>query len=165
VSVKNLYLLSIATFIWDITWFKLNNLFFFNSPDHVIYCHHFISPLPTKSKGTIGLHSVRLSVCPADQFSALFFVVLADIDLIFGIYLNYDKLQIKFEFRSGPMIFGWVMALGRRKFTQIISFPHFFLSCLQILIWYLVYSLTTIVSLFIYPNLQVMFNIIYKYKK
>ena len=35
------------------------------------------SPLPTKSKGTIGLHSVRPSVrpsvrCPADQFSALF---------------------------------------------------------------------------------------------
>jgi len=48
----------------------------------------------------------RPSVCPADQFSALFFVVLADIDLIFGIYLNDDKLQIMFEFRSGRMIFG-----------------------------------------------------------
>ena len=78
----------------------------------VLFIHIFmqtfflISPLPTKSKGTIGLHSVRLSVCPADQFSALFFVVLADIDLIFGIQFNHDKLQIKFEFRSGRMIFG-----------------------------------------------------------
>ena len=79
--------------------------------------------------------SVRPSVrCPADQFSALFFVVLADIDLIFGIQFNHDKLQIKFEFRSGRMIFGGVMVLGLRKFTQIISFPHFCSSCLQTLI-------------------------------
>ena len=39
-----------------------------------------LSPLPTKSKGTLGLHSVCLSVCPsvilANQFSRLFFFML-----------------------------------------------------------------------------------------
>jgi hypothetical protein len=38
--------------------------------------------------------------------------MLGDIDLIFGILMYNDELQIKFTFRSGPMIFGRVMALG-----------------------------------------------------
>jgi hypothetical protein len=33
-------------------------------------------------------------------------------DLIFGMWVSNDKLQIKFTFRSSPMIFGQVMALG-----------------------------------------------------
>jgi hypothetical protein len=36
---------------------------------------------------------------------------LGDIDLIFGMWVYNDKLQIKFTFRSCPMIFGRVMAL------------------------------------------------------
>jgi hypothetical protein len=32
--------------------------------------------------------------------------------MIFGIWVYNDELQIKFTFRSGPMIFGRVMALG-----------------------------------------------------
>ena len=38
--------------------------------------------------------------------------MLGDIDLIYGIWVYNDELQIKFTFHSGPMIFGWVMALG-----------------------------------------------------
>ncbi len=38
--------------------------------------------------------------------------MLGDIDLMFGILAYNDELQIKFTFRSGPMIFGRVMALG-----------------------------------------------------
>jgi hypothetical protein len=38
--------------------------------------------------------------------------MLSDIDLIFGMWVLNDKLQIKFMFRSVPMIFGRVMALG-----------------------------------------------------
>ena len=38
--------------------------------------------------------------------------MLWDIDLIFGMWVYNDKLQIKFTFHSGPMIFGRVMALG-----------------------------------------------------
>ena len=37
---------------------------------------------------------------------------LGDIDLIFGMWVYNDELQIKITFRSGPMIFGRVMALG-----------------------------------------------------
>ena len=42
----------------------------------------------------------------------LFFAMLGDIDLIFGMWVYIDELQIKFTFRSGPMILGRVMALG-----------------------------------------------------
>ena len=42
------------------------------------------------------------------QLSPLFFAM----DLIFGMWVYNDKLQIKFMFRSGAMIFGRVMALG-----------------------------------------------------
>jgi hypothetical protein len=38
--------------------------------------------------------------------------MLEDIDLMFGIWVYNDELQIKFTFRSDPMIFGRVMALG-----------------------------------------------------
>jgi hypothetical protein len=41
-----------------------------------------------------------------------FFAMLGDIDLIFGIWVYNDELQIKFTFRSSRMIFGRVMALG-----------------------------------------------------
>jgi hypothetical protein len=41
-----------------------------------------------------------------------FFLTSFDIfDLIFGMWLYLDELQFKFEFCSGRMIFGWVMAL------------------------------------------------------
>ena len=51
--------------------------------------------------------------------------MLGDIDLIFDMWVYNDKLQIKVTFRSGPMIFGRVMALGL-KFGQIFSCHHFF---------------------------------------
>ena len=38
--------------------------------------------------------------------------MLGDINLIIGMWVYNDKLQIKLTFRSGPMIFGRVMALG-----------------------------------------------------
>jgi hypothetical protein len=41
-----------------------------------------------------------------------FFAIFGDIELIFGIWVYNDELQIKFTFRSDPMIFGRVMALG-----------------------------------------------------
>jgi hypothetical protein len=46
------------------------------------------------------------------QLWPLFFAILWDIDLIFGMWVYNDKLQIKFTFRSSPIIFGQVMALG-----------------------------------------------------
>jgi hypothetical protein len=64
--------------------------------------------------------------------------VLWYIDLIFGMWLYLDELQFKFEFRSGRMIFGWVMALELIFFVQILSCPNFFLTSFDILTWYLV---------------------------
>ena len=83
--------------------------------------------------------SVRLSVSAINQFSALFLFVLSDIHLIFSTLLCHTKIQIKFEFGFDPLIFHEVMALGLRKISRIISFPHFFCPCFQIFIWYLVY--------------------------
>jgi hypothetical protein len=65
-----------------------------------------------------------------------FFAMLGDIDLIFGIWVYNDALQIKFTFSSGPMIFGQLAAVGLcnlvlsgysgLKFGQIFSWRHFF---------------------------------------
>ena len=109
-------------------------------PHRYIITKPVISPLPTKSEGTLGLHSVRLSVClclsvsPVNQFSALFLFMLSDIHLIFGTLLCHTKIQIKFEFGLDPSIFHGVMAVELRKISQILSFPHFFPSCFQIFI-------------------------------
>jgi hypothetical protein len=55
-------------------------------------------------------------------------------------WLYLDELQFKFEFCSGRMIFGWVMALELVFFVQILSCPDFFLTSFDILISYLVYN-------------------------
>ena len=61
----------------------------------------------------LGHIVLPMSVIPEiKQLRPLFFTMLRDIDLIFGIWVYNDKLQIKFTFRSGPMIFSQVMALG-----------------------------------------------------
>jgi hypothetical protein len=46
--------------------------------------------------------------------------MLGDIDLIFGMWVYNDKLQIKFTFRYGPMIYGQVMALGHWNFAKYL---------------------------------------------
>ena len=67
----------------------------------------FISPLPVKPGGTIGLLCVCPSVCLSVPvclsfcpiwFSTLFSSMLLRIDLKLSVYLYSDKLQIKFEF-------------------------------------------------------------------
>jgi hypothetical protein len=64
--------------------------------------------------------------CSNFKLSGLFFDILWYIDLIFGVWLYLDELQFKFEFCSGRMIFGWVMALELVFFVQILSCPDFF---------------------------------------
>jgi hypothetical protein len=75
--------------------------------------------------------------CSNFKLSGHLFDVLWYIDLIFGMWLYLDELQLKLEFRSGQMIFGWVMALELVFYVQILSSPNFFLS-FDILTWYLV---------------------------
>jgi hypothetical protein len=69
-----------------------------------------------------------------------FFAMLGDIDLNFGLWVYNDELQIKCTFRSGPMIFGWVMALGLWNLAKYLAVTTFFSLCLEILIWCLVYE-------------------------
>lgn len=79
----------------------------------------FISPLPMKPEGTIGFlwvsQSVCLSICLAVCQSVrlvfrTFFETLADIELIFGMRVYLDGLQIKIEFHSASLVFDRIMA-------------------------------------------------------
>jgi len=49
-----------------------------------------------------------------------------------------DELQIRFTFRSGPMIFGQVNSPWTLKFGQIFSCHHFISLWFEILTWFLV---------------------------
>ena len=60
------------------------------------------------------------------QLLTLFSAMLWDIDLIFGMCVHSDKLQIEFTFRSGPMIFGRVMALGLWNLAKYLVVTTFF---------------------------------------
>ena len=71
------------------------------------------------------LWPLNLYFCSNFKLSGLFLDVLWYIDLIFGMWLYLVELQFKFEFRSGRMIFGWVMALELVFFVQILSCPDF----------------------------------------
>jgi hypothetical protein len=61
---------------------------------------------------------VQMFSCPD-----VFFNVLWDIDLIFGMLLYLDELQFNFEFRSDRMIFGWIMILELVFFVQTFRRP------------------------------------------
>jgi hypothetical protein len=55
-------------------------------------------------------------------------------------WLYLDELQFKFEFRSGRMIFGWVMALELVSFVLYFKLSGLFFTSFKILTWYLVYN-------------------------
>ena len=75
----------------------------------------------------LEVEGVSLSICQSGKsIFHTFFFLLEDIDLIFGLLFYHDKLQIKFKFCSGLMVLCRVMVLGLKKFTKIISFPHYF---------------------------------------
>ena len=67
-------------------------------------------------------------IWPNILLSPLFFTMLGDIDLIFGIWVYNDELQIEFKFHSGSMIFGQVMALGLwnlAKYLVVTTLFHY----------------------------------------
>ena len=67
------------------------------------------------------------------QFSALFSYMLWHIELKFCIWLCFTVLQIKFEYRQFASIFVGVMPLLELRILKIYSFPHFSLSCFDLL--------------------------------
>ena len=67
------------------------------------------------------------------QFSALFSYMLWHIELKFCIWLCFTVLQIKFECCQFALMFVRVMPLLELTILKIHSFPHFCLSCFDIL--------------------------------
>ena len=61
--------------------------------------------------------------------------MLWDIELKFCIWLCFPVLQSKFEYRLFASIFMGVMPLLELRILEIYSFPHFSLTCLEILSW------------------------------
>ena len=57
--------------------------------------------------------------------------------------INFHVLQIEFEFRYAPSIFGKITGLGLSKFQRSNSFPNFFPKPLQILTWFLAWKSVT----------------------
>ena len=62
------------------------------------------------------------------------------IELKFCIWLCFSVLQIKFECRQFASIFVGVMPLLELRIMEIHSFPHFFLTCFDILSWNFAYD-------------------------
>ena len=81
--------------------------------------------------------SVRVSVRP---FSALFSYMLWLIELKCCTWLCSNVLQIKFECRQFASIFVGVMPLLGLKLLEIHNFPHFSLTCFDILSWNFAYG-------------------------
>ena len=74
------------------------------------------------------------------QFSALFSYMLWHIELKFCIWLCFTVLQIKFECRQFALMFVAVMPLLELRILKIHSFPHFSLTCFDILSWNFAYD-------------------------
>ena len=84
-------------------------------------------------------------VCPSDRvsvrpFSAFFSYMLWHIELKFCTWLCSNVLQIKFECRQFASSFVGVMPLLELRILEIHSFPHFSLTCFDILSWNFAYD-------------------------
>ena len=66
--------------------------------------------------------------------------MLWHIELKFCIWLCFTVLQIKFECRQFASIFVGVMPLLDIRILEIHSFPHFSLTCFDILSWHFAYD-------------------------
>jgi hypothetical protein len=102
----------------------------------IFFCHLFFLCPSLKVAETYSVTHVRNS--EIKQLLTLFFAILWDIDLIFGMLVYSDKLQIEFTFRSSPMIFGRVMALGLWNLTKYLVVTTFFRYAWRY--WFLVYE-------------------------
>ena len=74
------------------------------------------------------------------QFSALFSYMLCHIEFKFCIWLCFNVPQSKFECRHFASIFVGVMSLLELRILEIHSFPHFSLTCFDILSWNFAYD-------------------------
>ena len=96
-------------------------------------CHQFVSSFV----GVMPLLELRILEI---QFSTFFFYMLWHIEMKFCIWLYFTILQIKFECREFASIFVGVMSLLELRILKIHSFPHFSLTCFDILRWNFAYD-------------------------
>ena len=74
------------------------------------------------------------------QFSTLYSYMLWHIEFKFCIWLCFNVPQSKFECRHFASIFVGVMPLCELRILEIHSFPHFSLTCFDILSWNFAYN-------------------------
>ena len=105
-------------------------LLYYRSSSSVVNLRHFCgsyAPFVTYNTGNI-------------QFSALFSYILWHIELKFCIWLGYTVLQTKFECCQFASISVGVMPLLELRILKIHTFPHFSLTCFNILRWNFAYD-------------------------
>ena len=88
--------------------------------------------------------SVRLSV---RKFSTLFSNMPWHIELKFCIWLCFTVLQIKFKCRQFASIFVGIMPLLELRKLKMHSFPHFSLTCFDILSWNFAYEIVLLIQI------------------
>ena len=84
--------------------------------------------------------SFELQTLTNMQFSALFSYMFWHIEIKLCIWLCFNVPQIKFECRHFASIFVGVMPLCLLRILEIHSFPHFSLTCFDILSWNFAYD-------------------------
>ena len=89
--------------------------------------------------GVMPLVELRILEIVNTQFYTLFSYILRHIELKFPIWLRLTVLQIKFECCQFALIFVGVMPLLELRILKIHSFPHFSLTCFDILSWNFAY--------------------------
>ena len=103
------------------------------------YAYDFILLYYRSSLSVVNLRQVLLTFGTKNtgntQFSALFSYMLWHIELTCCTWLCFTVLQIKFECRQFASSFVGVMPLLELRILKINSFPHFSLTCFDILSW------------------------------
>ena len=104
------------------------------------FAYDFVSPYYRSSSIAINLRLCLWELCPVWNLeywkytvSALFSFMLWHIELKFCIWLCFTVLQIKFDCHQFAFMFVGVMPLLELRILKIHSFPHFSLSCFDIL--------------------------------
>jgi hypothetical protein len=73
-----------------------------------------------------NLQPLGFEIWPNIQLSPLYFTMIWDIDLMFGMRVYSHKLQINFEIHSGWMIFGQLAPIGLWNLAKYLVVSTFF---------------------------------------
>ena len=111
------------------------------------FVYHFSFMHVRSSSNTINFRHFLQELCSFllqnltnMQFSALFSYMLWHIEFKFCIWLCFNVPQSKFECRHFASIFVGVLPLCELRILEIHSFPHFSLTCFDILSWNFAYD-------------------------